>query len=182
MFHPFIGNCRLCPRGTKSKITTTKLLCPKHLQEDKNSRKSPEKLAKEKLKREAKYTKASNYKIKPRKVTGEKNVFEKIWAERLHRCEVCDRPIIRKKNEVDMFSHVLSKGASTVMRLDEDFILIMGNGKYPNCDHHATWENRTENMRDMEIWKPIFLLLDEAKKIGHERRKNKPLYNENQNP
>ena len=182
MFTKFYGQCLLCPKGTKSPIKTKKLLCPKHLQEDKDSKKSPEKLAKENLKKEAKYTKASNYKTKPRKITGEGDVFSRIWNSRLHNCEVCGRPLIRKKNEVGIFSHILSKGASPQMRLDEDFILLMGDSLWPHCGCHAKWENRTENMRNMEIWKPIFLLLDEAKKIGHERRKNKPLYNEDENP
>ena len=180
MFKPFIGNCIYCPRGVKSLITTKRFLCQNHLQEFKESQKSPEKLAKEKIIREAKYTKASNYKFKPRKVTGEKTLFDKIWSERLHNCEVCSRPIIRKKNEVDMFSHVLSKGADPVLRLDEDFILLMGNGKYPCCDCHGRWEHRTKEMRQIEMWKPVFLLLDEAKIKGHKLRKNKPLY-ENKN-
>ena len=180
MFKPFVGNCIQCPRGVKSLITTKRFLCQKHLQEFKENKKSPEKLAKEKLIREAKYTKASNYRFKPRKVTGEGNIFNHIWETRLHKCEVCTRPITRKKNEVGMFSHVLSKGADVVMRLNEDFILLMGDGKYPNCNCHSRWELRTEEMRQIEMWKPIFLLLDEAKIRGHQLRKNKPVY-ENKN-
>ena len=176
MFQKFFGQCIECPKGTKSYIRVKSLRCDKHNYEFKQSKKSPEKLAREKEKREAKYTKASNYKFKPRKITGEKTVFDRIWATRLHKCEVCTRPLIRKKDEVDMFSHILSKGASSVMRLDEDFILLMGNGKVFNCNCHTKWENRTKEMRQMEMWKPIFLLLDEAKNIGHRKRKNKPLY------
>lgn len=181
MFKPIVGNCIDCPKGTKSLLVVKALRCHKHNEEFKQSKKSPEKLNKEREKQQEKFTKASNYTIKPRKVTGEKSVFDRIWQNRIHRCEVCDRPLIRKKNEVDMFSHVLSKGASTVMRLDEDFILLMGNGKHPNCRCHMLWESRTDNMRDIEMWKPVFILLDAAKKIGHQKRKNKPLYNENNN-
>lgn len=180
MFKPFIGNCICCSLGVKSLITTKRLLCQKHLQEFKESKKSPEKLAKEKLKREEKYTKASNYKFKPRKITSERSLFDLIWDRRFHRCEVCTRQITRKKNSVGMFSHVLSKGADVVMRLDEDFILLMGDGKYPNCNCHFRWETRTKEMREIEMWKPIFLLLDEAKIRGHQLRKNRPLY-ENKN-
>lgn len=180
MFTPFFGKCIKCPRGTKSLITTKRFLCPTHLQELKDGRKSPAKLFIEKSKLKDKNEKLRNYRFKPRKVTGEKNVFHKIWATRLHKCEVCTRPIIRKKEEVGMFSHVLSKGADVVMRLDEDFILLMGDGLYPNCDHHRTWEHRTKEMRQIEMWKPIFLILDEAKKKAHQLRKNKPLY-ENKN-
>lgn len=182
MFRPFIGRCIDCPKGTKSFIVVKAMRCAKHNGEFKQSKKSPEKLAKEKQKREVQYTKASNYQFKPRKVTGEGTLFDKIWATRLHKCEVCTRPIIRKKNEVGMFSHILSKGADPVMRLDEDFILLMGDGKHPNCNCHGKWEKRTKEMRNIEMWKPIFLLLDEAKKIAHQRRKNKPLYHENNNP
>lgn len=176
MFKSFIGQCLKCPRGTKSLIATTRFLCPHHLQELKDSRKSPAKLSMEKSKLMRKNEKLKNYRFKPRKVTGEKTVFDKIWATRLHKCEVCTRPIIRKKDEVGMFSHVLSKGANTVMRLDEDFILLMGDGLYPNCRCHGKWEHRTKEMRNIEMWKPIFLLLDEAKMKGHQLRKNKPLY------
>lgn len=178
-FTPHIGQCLQCPRGTKSRIMTKRLLCPKHLQEYKNSRKSPEKLERERLKLEEKIAKAKKYKPKPRKVTGERTRFDHIWDTRLHRCEVCTRPIIRKKNSVGMFSHVLSKGADPVMRLDEDFILLMGDGKYTNCRCHKLWEHRTPEMRLIEMWKPIFLLLDEAKRKAHQLRKNKPLYENN---
>lgn len=181
MFTPFHGQCIDCPKGIKSFIRVKSLRCDKHHHAFKEGKKSPEKLERDKIKRQANYTKASSYKFKLRKVTGEKTVFDRIWNNRLHRCEVCDRPIIRKKNEVGMFSHVLSKGANTVMRLDEYFILLMGDGLYSNCNCHGKWEKRTKDMRDIEMWKPIFLLLDAAKKLGHERRKNKPLYNENNN-
>lgn len=178
MFKPCISQCQKCPKGTKSLITTKRFLCPTHLQEYKDSQKSPQKLLLEETKRKEKIEKKKAYKPKPRKITNEKSVFDRIWETRLHNCEVCGRPIIRKKNSVGMFSHVLSKGASTHSRLDEDYILLMGDGLYPNCDHHKTWENRTSNMRDIEMWKPIFLLLDSAKEKAHNSRKNKPLYTE----
>lgn len=119
------------------------------------------------------------FKLKFKKPTGEKEIFEQIWADRPHRCQVCDRPIIRKKNSVDVFSHVSSKGSNPAIRLDEQFILLMGNG-HDGCRCHFLWETRTNAMRNIEMWKPIFELLDAAKKKGHDMRKNKPLY-ENSN-
>lgn len=176
MFSPCYTQCIDCPKGTKSFVAVKTMRCAKHNQEFKESKKSPEKLAKEKLKREAKFTKASNYKYKPRKVTGEGDIFNRIWNSRLHKCEVCERPLIRKKNTVSIFSHILSKGASTYSRLDEDYILLMGDGFAGNCGCHSKWENRTTEMRNIEMWKPIFLLLDSAKEKAHRSRKNKPLY------
>lgn len=181
MFRPVIAQCIDCPKGKKSLLVVRAMRCAKHNYEFKERNKSPGKLAKEKSERQRKFTKASGYKLKPRKTTGEKEVFERIWLSRLHRCEVCTRPITRKKNSVDIFSHILSKGADPVLRLDEDFILLMGDGYYGNCSCHRKWETRTKNMQQMEMWKPIFLLLDEAKKKAHQLRKNKPLYSENQN-
>lgn len=172
MFKPFHGQCIDCPKGIKSFIVVKAMRCARHNHEFKLSKKPLYKIIQYKLKQA---------RSKLRKVTGEKDVFDKIWKERLHRCEVCTRPIIRKKDEVGMFSHVLSKGASTITRLDEDFILLMGDGLYPNCFCHRKWENRTEEMRNIEMWKPIFLLLDYAKQQSHKRRKNKPLYNEKYN-
>src|SRR3990167_3732044 len=52
-------------------------------------------------------------KKRQRKVTGEGELFDRIWADRLHFCEVCSHPIVRKKkNWVHMFSHILSKGSA----------------------------------------------------------------------
>lgn len=176
MFKPDYGICIDCPKGTKSFIVVKAMRCAIHNYEFKQLNKSPEKLVREKLREKEKLIKARHYKFPARKVTGELTIFDKIWLTRLHKCEVCTRPIIRKKNEVGMFSHVLSKGASEVMRLDGDFILLMGDGRSPNCNCHRKWETRTKEMREIEMWKPIFLLLDAAKEIGHKRRKNKPLY------
>lgn len=172
MFKIFYGQCTDCPKGKKSLIVVKAMRCAWHNHQFKLSKKPLCKIIQYKLKQ------ARN---KFKKVTGEKDVFEKIWIERLHRCEVCTRPIIRKKGEVGMFSHVLSKGASTITRLDEDFILLMGDGFYGNCRCHFKWDTRTKEMRNIEMWKPVFLLLDYAKQQSHKRRKNKPLYNEKDN-
>lgn len=167
MFTPFFGQCTECPKGKKSWIVVKSLRCAFHNEKHKNRNIAPV------INRNT--FRSILFHHKP---TGEKDVFERIWNTRLHKCEVCGHPIIRKKDEVGMFSHVLSKGADTVLRLDEDFILLMGDGLYPNCDCHPKWEKRTNDMRKIEMWKPIFLLLDEAKRKAHQLRKNKPLYNE----
>lgn len=114
-----------------------------------------------------------------KKTTGEKAVFEAIYQDRPHRCQVCDRPITRKKDSVDIFSHVSSKGSNPVLRLDPEFILLMGDGYHKNCRCHFFWETRTNEMRNIEMWKPIFELLDLAKAKAHQLRKNKPLYENN---
>lgn len=181
MFKPHIGNCIDCEKGSKSFIVVKAMRCHKHNEEFKQSKKSPARLERERLSLEKKKSKPNPFNARPRKVTGEKDIFNHIWDTRLHRCEVCDRPIIRKKDEVGMFSHVASKGSNVVLRLEEDFILLMGDGKYPNCNCHPRWEKRTDEMLQIEMWKPIFLLLDEAKKRAHELRKNKPLFTEEKN-
>lgn len=97
------------------------------------------------------------------KKTGELFVFNNIWATREHKCEVCGEDIKRVDGGVSIFSHVLSKGSFPDLRLDEENILLMGDGLYGNCSHHNEWEVRTAEMRDIEMWKPIFLLQDALK-------------------
>lgn len=92
------------------------------------------------------------------KKTGEGLVFQNIWQTRAHQCEVCESPITRVDGGVGMFSHVLSKGSAPDMRLDEENILLMGDGINGNCNCHFCWEFRTAEMREIEMWKPIFLL------------------------
>ena len=113
------------------------------------------------------------------KKTGEGEVFNRIWATREHNCEVCERPIKRVDGGVGMFSHVLSKGADVSMRLDEENILLMGDNINGNCDCHDKWEHRTKEMREIEMWKPIFLLLDAIKTKSNVT--NKPNYNFKEN-
>jgi len=113
------------------------------------------------------------------KKTGELELFNHIWKTREHKCEVCEKDVIRVDGGVGMFSHILSKGADTSMRLDEENVLIKGDGINGNCDCHSKWENRTEEMRLIEMWKPIFLLLDAIKTKSNVT--NKPNYNFKEN-
>lgn len=175
-FKPYRGQCIECEPGKKSWIKVKSKRCDFHNHKFKQEQKAIGRL---------KPLVINPNSLKPapkwKKPTGEKSVFEHIWADRPHRCQVCDQPITRKKDTVDIFSHVSSKGSNGVLRLDEEFILLMGDGRRPNCNCHHTWETRTNEMRNIEMWKPIFELLDAAKRKGHDMRKNKPLYNENQN-
>ena len=94
------------------------------------------------------------------KKTGEGLIFNHIWQTREHKCEVCGDPIKRVDGGVRMFSHVVSKGSHPELRLDEENILLKGDGLFGNCDCHDKWEHRVPEMRDIEMWKPIFLLHD----------------------
>lgn len=107
------------------------------------------------------------------KKTGEGEVFTHIWNTREHKCEVCDAPIKRVNGGVGMFSHILSKGSYVDMRLDEENILLMGDGLYDNCDCHPVWEIRTAEMRNIEMWRPIFLLQDALKRKANVTNKGK---------
>jgi hypothetical protein len=106
-------------------------------------------------------------------------VFDRIWNTREHKCEVCDTPIVRKNKSVGMFSHVLSKGSYPELRLDEENILLKGDGLYDNCDCHHEWEHRTADMRNIERWRPVFLLQDALKRKANVE--NKPNYNFKEN-
>lgn len=179
-FKAFFGNCIDCPPGKKSWIKVKSRRCDFHNHAFKQAKKAIGRI--KPLVINPNDLRPANKWRKPkfRKPTGEKAVFELIFQNRPHRCQVCDRPITRKKDTVDIFSHVSSKGSNGVLRLDEEFILLMGDGYHKNCRCHPIWEARTNAMRKIEMWKPIFELLDAAKKKGHDMRKNKPLY-ENRN-
>lgn len=165
MFRPHRGTCIDCPEDTISLIIVKSGRCFKHNEEYKESKKSPERKERERLKKEERIRKAQSYRPKPRKVTGELEVFNRIWSTREHKCEVCEHPIIRRKeNFVKMFSHVASKGSEGSLRLDEENILLMGDGWFDNCDCHLKWEYRTAEMREIEMWKPIFLLHEALKR------------------
>ena len=97
------------------------------------------------------------------KNTGQLEVFNHIWSTREHKCEVCGQSIKRVNGSVGIFSHVLSKGSYKELMLDEENILLKGDGLYGNCDCHFRWENRTAEMRNIEMWRPIFLLQDALK-------------------
>jgi hypothetical protein len=61
--------------------------------------------------------------MEKRKKTGELELFKEIWAERPHKCVICEAnlPVFTVK----FFAHVLSKGSHPEMRLDKENIEIM---------------------------------------------------------
>jgi hypothetical protein len=75
-------------------------------------------------------------KVKPRKVTGELNVFKEIWAERPPECEVCKRSV---EFSPYIFSHVLTKGAYPGFRLYKKNIIIKC-WEYDGTGCHQQWE------------------------------------------
>ena len=107
------------------------------------------------------------------KKTGELPVFNMIWETRQHNCEVCEQPIKRVDGGVGMFSHICSKGSMPELRLDEENILLMGDGLYGNCFCHSAWEFRTADMRNIGMWRPIFLLQDALKRKANVTNKGK---------
>lgn len=113
------------------------------------------------------------------KKTGEGEIFNLIWKTRQHNCEVCGQSLKRVNASVGIFSHILSKGSYPDLRLDEENILLMGDGLYGNCFCHPIWEMRTAGMRNIEMWRPVFLLQDSLKRKSN--IDNKPNYNFKEN-
>lgn len=163
MFKPYHGQCIDCSPNSKSLIIVKAGRCFLHNELYKESKKSEGRKEKDRIRKELRIKKYQSYKPKPKKVTGERLVFDEIWRERLHFCEVCNEPIVRKNNSVGMFSHILSKGSYPELRLDPENILLKGDGLNGNCNCHRKWEERTAEMRQEEMWKPIFLLQEALK-------------------
>lgn len=80
---------------------------------DSNQDEKPEKV----IKAKKKYV----YKRKP---TGEKELFLRIWASRMHVCINCGVGL-GKEPKVGYFSHIKSKGAYPELRLDETNIQLL---------------------------------------------------------
>ena len=101
----------------------------------------PEKKVKEK--------KGLSYKRKP---TGEKEIFEQIYAERPHVCQVCGCGL----GEVgpSNFPHVLPKGQNKYpkMKLDKQNILL----SCPDC--HFMWDNARSQCIGDKDWDWVFEL------------------------
>lgn len=73
----------------------------------------------------------STIKKKPYRATGEKIVFEMIWEERPHICQVTGDPI--HTFDVWCFMHILSKGAYPKFKLRKDNILLVA--KYVHTEY-----------------------------------------------
>lgn len=75
--------------------------------------------------------------IKPKKSTGEYQLFLEIWGEREHKCSNCKADLsenVSRRSFVKYFSHQKSKGAFPELRLDKNNIEL----NCPPC--HDLWE------------------------------------------
>ena len=93
--------------------------------------------------------------MKPRKKTGELELFKKIWEERPHKCTICD--VRLPWFAVSLFAHVLGKGTEPAARLDKENILLMC---YP---HHYHYDHETSRAADDERYNKVFELKDEIR-------------------
>lgn len=72
-------------------------------------------------------------KKKPKKKTGEFDVFVKIWRTRIHRSVVSGKYI--PYFNVSCFAHVLGKGAYPSLRLVEENIVLLTQEEHHLFDH-----------------------------------------------
>lgn len=96
-------------------------------------------------------------KYKPRKRTGEMDVFIKIWNERKHVSEVSGDPLGNVLKPI-FFSHVLTKGAYPSLRLNKENIILM------TADEHQLWEFGKDKIKDDPKWKWVFERRDKLKR------------------
>jgi len=75
----------------------------------------------------------SSIKPKFKKATGEWDMFMEIWDEKPHNCENC-RCNLGDKPEAFMFSHIITKGSNSSLRLVKDNIEVLCY----SC--HQKWE------------------------------------------
>lgn len=102
---------------------------------------------------------------KVRKPSGQKQVFERIWNSRPHKCFVSGVTI--HEPTASVFSHVLPKGMYPDYKLDERNIVLL------TPRHHDLWHNagkealiRGDYGYDWG-WKALFDLYDELKREAH---------------
>ena len=93
--------------------------------------------------------------MKKRKKTGEKTVFFEIWAERPHKCVICDA--VLPMFTVRYFAHILGKGAYPSLRLNKENIEIMC---FP---HHYMYDHETNRAIDDPRFDKIFIKKDKLK-------------------
>lgn len=116
MFKPYYGTCDQCPADRQVLIVINKPhLCNYH----NRLRKGKEII--------------SSIKPKKRKPTGEMDMFQAIWSERLHVSEVSGRPLGDVLKPV-FFSHILTKAAYPRFRLNKDNVELV------TPDEHNEWE------------------------------------------
>ena len=81
---------------------------------------------------------------KRRNLSGEKALFQRLWDERPHRCEVCHDPI--QEAMAGNFSHLLPKNAYPDYRLDERNVIIM------DMKCHNLWHQKYDKLHDVPNW------------------------------
>jgi 5-methylcytosine-specific restriction endonuclease McrA len=111
-----------------------------------NSDPKPEKVIKEKKK--------YSFKKKP---TGEKDVFEKIFAERPHFCQVCFTPI--GEATPSNFPHVLPKAMNKYPK----FKLNPANILLACEDCHVKWDHKRKSIESNIDWQWVFHLEQKLK-------------------
>lgn len=139
MFKPNFGCCSHCKKNAL--IVVKKGYCQRCNKELKDSKK----------KAEGKYKAPKQY---VKKKTGELEIFQEIWSERPHICQVSGDPI--PYFDINCFSHVVMKSLSKKLRLDKENIWLV----LPIW--HTEWEIGNRNL-------PIF----EKKRSEFERLKQK---------
>jgi len=85
--------------------------------------------------------KSTSIKVKPRKKTGEWEMFMEIWAERTHYCvnRSCGK-FLGEEPKAIYFSHRKSKGAYPSLRLDKSNIDLL----CPECHYQYDHGNRSK--------------------------------------
>lgn len=110
--------------------------------------------------------KAKPLKKKPRKKTGEAELFKKIWEELEpeQRVSFVTGFLLPDIHEMRTyyFSHVLSKGAYPELRTNRDNIVLM------TLKEHQLWEFEKDKIKNNPMWEKVFLrrkeLLEKLKK------------------
>ena len=71
-----------------------------------------------------------------RKKTGELQLFQEIWEERKHACQVCGEPL--PAFDIWNFAHVLGKKAYQKFRLEKANIILMCRKHHHQYDNQST--------------------------------------------
>lgn len=106
---------------------------------------------------------------RPRKVTGELQLFKLLYEVRNHECVVCGNGITHFYPA--NFSHILSKGAYPAFRLNHENIQIMCFNTYGTGCHNKwdTWAK--SDLRKDERWDKIFKLEEKLKQEYYDNDK-----------
>ena len=92
--------------------------------------------------------------IKPKKVTGELELFKEIWAERPHVSEISNKAI--PLFDVHCFHHVLTKQAYPEHRLNKDNIVLLTRSEHTlahskSLEDLIAFDNRWIKLRERYV-------------------------------